>query len=373
MPLRLSFHKHVLEFNFDARTSRGAMKERVSWFVKLWEESNPDVFGLGESAPLPGLSKESLEDVETELTALLKKVNAMSSSLPESLDTMDDLNHFINTTWGVKHSANRMAIESAILDLFHGGKRTLFKTNFVEGSAIAINGLIWMGGLDRMLQQIDIKIRDGFRCIKLKVGGHDFEKECDILQYVRRKYFRDNIEVRLDANGAFKPEDALYKLNLLARFTIHSIEQPIKPGNPFMEELCAKSPIPIALDEELLGIDTVNDKRNLLHRVKPNYIIIKPSLHGGLYGTHEWIEVAEECNVGWWLTSSLESSIGLNAIAQFASTYPIKLPQGLGTGTIYTNNFPSPLEVKNAALSYNPRLEWDLRHLFPRESLYLDE
>ncbi len=349
------------------------MKERVSWFIKLWDEANPDTFGLGESAPLPGLSKETLEEVETELAALLKKVNAMSSSLPESLDTLDDLNHFINTTWGVKHSANRMAIESAILDLFHGGKRVIFKTDFIEGKAIPINGLIWMGGLDRMLQQIDIKIKDGFRCIKLKVGGHDFEKECDILQYVRRKYFRENIEVRLDANGAFKPEDALYKLNLLARFNIHSIEQPIKPGNPFMEELCAKSPIPIALDEELLGIDTVNEKRNLLHRVKPTYIIIKPSLHGGLYGTHEWIEVAEECNVGWWLTSSLESSIGLNSIAQFASTYPINLPQGLGTGTIYTNNFPSPLEVKNASLAYNPLLEWDLRHLFPRESLYLDE
>jgi o-succinylbenzoate synthase len=373
MPLRFSFHKHVLEFNFDARTSRGIMKDRTSWFIKIWNESDEGIFGLGESAPLAGLSKETHEDVELELVRLEKSINASLIELPKQELSLGDLAIFIKSNFNTIHSSNRFAFETALLDLMHKGRRVLFQTEFTSGKPIPINGLIWMGGLDKMLQQIDIKIKDGFRCIKLKVGGHDFEKECDILQYIRRKYFRENIIVRLDANGAFKPEDALYKLNLLTRFTIHSIEQPIKPGHPAMEELCAKTPIPIALDEELLGIDALSEKQVLLNRLKPAYIIIKPSLHGGLHAAHEWIQVAEKAKIGWWLTSSLESTIGLNAIAQFASTFALDLPQGLGTGAIYSNNFPSPLVVKESTLIYNHQIEWDLRQLFPKESLYIDE
>ena len=373
MPLRSSFQKHVLEFNFDARTSRGIMKNRTSWFLKIWNESDPEIFGLGESAPLTGLSKETAEEVEEELTQLQHKINHSNFELPAITNVADVHSYFSKIGIGSSYSSNLFALETAFLDLAKGGKRLLFDTDFITGKAIPINGLIWIGGMDKVLQQIDIKIKDGFKCIKLKVGGHDFEKECDILQYIRRKYFREDIVVRLDANGAFRPEDALYKLNLLTKFNIHSIEQPIKPGNPFMEELCAKSPIPIALDEELLGVEAMENRRSLLSRLKPQYIILKPSLHGGLSSAAKWIVLANELKIGWWLTSSLESTIGLNAIAQFASTYPIELTQGLGMGTIYENNFPSPLVVKDSALYYKPQIEWDLQHLYPREKLYIDE
>jgi o-succinylbenzoate synthase len=215
-----------------------------------------------------------------------------------------------------------------------------------------------MGGLDFMLQQIEIKIRDGFTCLKLKVGSHDFEKECDVLQYIRRKYFREGITIRLDANGAFKPEEALDKLNRLARYEIHSIEQPIKPGHEFLPELCRQSPIPVALDEELIGVNGTQNRVELLHRVKPAYLILKPTLHGGLASCAEWIDLAETIGCGWWVTSALESNLGLNAIAQFTANYPITLPQGLGTGMIYTNNVEGPLTVRTGNLFLDPEFNW---------------
>jgi L-alanine-DL-glutamate epimerase-like enolase superfamily enzyme len=225
-----------------------------------------------------------------------------------------------------------------------------------------------------MLQQVEIKIRDGYKVVKLKVGGLDFEKECDVLQYIRRKYFRDNIEIRLDANGAFKKDEALQKIQNLKRFQVHSIEQPIKPGLPEMEALCRESPIPIAFDEELVGIENREQKETLLKKLKPHFIILKPMIHGGLSNCDEWIQVATKNGIGWWITSALESNIGLNAIAQFTSQYPIELAQGLGTGQIYTNNFPSPLEPLKGFLHYQKRENWDLTNLFPEEaaeSLYL--
>jgi L-alanine-DL-glutamate epimerase-like enolase superfamily enzyme len=256
-----------------------------------------------------------------------------------------------------------------------GGKRVIFKNKFIEQTPIPINGLVWMGGLDFMLQQVEIKIRDGYRCVKLKVGGLDFEKECDVLQYIRRKYFRENIEIRLDANGAFKKDDALDKITSLKRFNVHSLEQPIKAGSPEMEEICAKSPIPIAFDEELIGIASLEEKEKLLSRNKPKYLILKPTLHGGLVGVDEWIKLAERQNIGWWLTSALESNIGLNAIAQFTAQYPSTLYHGLGTGQIYENNIPSPLFADKGLLSYQVKEKWDLTPLFPQEAgekLYLD-
>jgi O-succinylbenzoate synthase len=349
--LKATLHKKVFHFNFEVRTSRGVMKDRTSWFIKIFDENDPSVFGIGECAPLAGLSPELNGDFESKLKEFVDSFNL--STIPSSLEEIHSAFPLIE-----KMSSILFAVETALLDLYHGGNRTIFKSSFIEGKSIPINGLIWMGGMDFTLQQIEIKIRDGFRCIKLKVGGLDFEKECDVLQYVRRKYFREDITIRLDANGAFKPEDVFYKLNELAKFNIHSIEQPVRKGSELLPEICAKSPIPIALDEELLGIERRGD---LLDKIKPRYIILKPGLHGGFYGSLEWIREAEKRNIGWWVTSALESGIGLNALAQFVGLYSIEIPQGLGTGAIYNDNFEGPLEVqKNGRLALNSKISWNL-------------
>jgi o-succinylbenzoate synthase len=374
--LQASLHKYVFEFAFNARTSRGPMKEKTSWFIKLWDDEDVATYGLGECGPLPGLSKELTNEFENTLNIFIDSIQSKKLVLPKEgwKDIRALRNYFDANTIDQKNSSIVFALEMALLDLFNGGKRLIFKNQFTEGAAIPINGLVWMGGLDFMLQQVEIKIRDGYRCVKLKVGGIDFEKECDILQYIRRKYFRDNIEIRLDANGAFKKEEALQKIHNLKRFQIHSIEQPIKPGLPEMEQLCKESPIPIAFDEELIGIQRASEKEALLKKLKPGFVILKPTLHGGFMGCEEWIRIAEKENIGWWITSALESNIGLNAIAQFTSQYPLVLPHGLGTGQIYTNNFPSPLEADKGVLSYRNSEPWDLTNLFPseaKESLYL--
>lgn len=360
MALKASFNRYVFQFRFDARTSRGIIKERVSWFLKIGDEEHPEIFGIGECAPLQGLSPEYAEDMTGLLEPLAARINELRLTVvPETLAGIRALIH--EHLPDVKESSLIFALETAFLDLAGGGERKLFKNSFTEGASIPINGLIWMGGMDFMLQQIEIKVRDGFRCLKLKVGGIDFEKECDILQYVRRKYFRENIILRLDANGAFKEEEALYKLNELSRFQIHSIEQPLKTGSALLPELCVKSPIPIALDEEMIGTSQPSDKVALLERIKPAFIILKPTLHGGFLSTAEWIDLATRRNIGWWITSALESNIGLNAIAQFTAGYPVELPQGLGTGSLYENNFESPLKVKNdGTLSFISMKNWDL-------------
>ncbi|GHN03249.1 o-succinylbenzoate synthase [Cytophagales bacterium WSM2-2] len=371
--LRASVHPYVLNFAFAARTSRGPMTEKTSWFVRLWDDSKPEVYGLGECGPLQGLSKESGPEFEATLINAIQAFQNKNLSLPSGKEGIAALSDFFQSNKiDRENSSIVFALETALLDLMQGGKKVVFKNKFTE-TPVPINGLVWMGGLDFMLQQVEIKIRDGFKCVKLKVGGLDFEKECDVLQYIRRKYFRDNIEIRLDANGAFKKEDALDKINSLKRFNVHSLEQPIKPGLPEMEEICAKSPIPIAFDEELIGIAS-DEKEKLLKRLKPQYIILKPTLHGGMMGSDEWIRIAEKQNIGWWVTSALESNIGLNAIAQFTSQYNSSLHHGLGTGQIYTNNFPSPLLADKGVLMYQPKEKWDLTALFPdeaEESLYL--
>ena len=359
MSLRASSFKKTFHFRFDARTSRGTMKERHSWFIKIWDESNPDCFGIGECAPLPGLSLET--ETEEVLNKVVDKIN--ESKLASTLaNDLKSIYCFIKENFVLveNHPSIIFGLETALLDLAQGGNRTLFKNEFIKGQPIPINGLIWMGGLDFMLQQIEIKIQDGFRCIKLKVGGLDYEKECDILQYIRRKYFKLDIVIRLDANGSLKPEDALYKLKGFSKFDIHSIEQPLKPKSDFLAELVQTSPIPVALDEELIGIGTRATKEQLLDRVKPPYIILKPTLHGGLQSCAEWIEIAQARNIGWWLTSALESNVGLNAIAQFASNYTLDKPQGLGTGALYDDNFEAPLRVDKGLLSHYQRQEWQI-------------
>lgn len=356
MALQASYTKRTFHFAFNARTSRGAIKQRDSWFLKIWDTANPDVFGFGEAAPVAGLSGEKPGDVHDQFENIVNKINN-HEKLPTA-GTIQD----IQSAFGSLNlsSSVYLAVETAFLDYFNGGKRIIFNNDFHKGKPLEINGLVWMGGLDFMLQQVSIKVDEGFTCIKLKIGGLNFEKELDILQFVRRKYFRDQITIRLDANGAFKSDQVMNKLVGLSTYDIHSIEQPIKPGSPFLAELCQKTPIPVALDEELTGIKTKAAKEELLDRVKPQYLVLKPTLHGGFLGCAEWIETADARKIGWWLTSSMESNVGLNALAQFAAQYTNPLPQGLGTGMIFKDNIPSPLEVQKGKLLWNSKENWDI-------------
>jgi o-succinylbenzoate synthase len=349
MNLKATVTKKEFTFSFKARTSRGLMKNKVSWFIHLWDEAAPEVVGIGEAGPLPGLSVDAVPDFEEHLSTIVSLVSGKPSLENDLLDGLVP----------PELPSIRFALETAWLDLVNGGRKIIYDNSFLHGSKIPINGLIWMGDLDFMMSQINQKIAQGFDCIKLKVGGLDFDRECDVLQYIRKRYFRSPVEIRLDANGAFKLDDALYKLNELAKFDVQSIEQPIKGGQPEMEELCRKSPIPIALDEELIGIHSLEDKASLLQRLKPRYIILKPSLVGGLAASAEWIRIAGESGVGWWVTSALESNIGLNAICQFTANYPVTLHHGLGTGSIYHQNVGSPLEVGEGMIFLNPAKQWD--------------
>jgi O-succinylbenzoate synthase len=361
MSLQSGFEKRVFHFSFDARTSRGSMKEKTSWLIKIWDTNHPEVAGWGECGPLPALSIDHIPELPHIIEKMVTRFNEHKSK-PNSPD-LAAIQTFLLSVLSdeiTRYPSLLFAFETALLDWMNGGSRLIFRNSFIEGKPIPINGLIWMGGLDFMLQQIEIKIRDGFNCVKLKVGGLDFEKECDVLQYIRRKYFRADISIRLDANGAFKVSDVDYKLHELAKFGVHSIEQPLKAGAEETTELCRKSPIPIALDEELIGVTQAEEKKALLQRIKPAFIILKPSLHGGLWGCQQWIELAESEGIGWWITSALESNIGLNAIAQFTANHNIALPQGLGTGQIYSDNIESPLMVRKGQLYFDSSLSWDI-------------
>ncbi|HEY9047635.1 MAG TPA: o-succinylbenzoate synthase [Ohtaekwangia sp.] len=354
MALQASYQKKTFQFNFKARTSRGLMRDKISWFITLWDDANPAIKGMGECGPLPGLSIDDRPDFEQVLQDVLNKLASYSL---QHLNT-STLQHIVPSGF----PSIIFGLETALLDLQNGGKRVIFNNEFVQGKSIPINGLIWMGDLDFMLHQISEKVAQGFTCIKLKVGGLNFDKEMDVLDYIRKRFYREQLTIRLDANGAFKIEEVLFKLTELSRFKIHSIEQPIKQGQPEMEELCRKSPIPIAFDEELIGIE--GDARSaLLKQMNPPYIILKPTLHGGLQGCREWISMAEQAGIGWWITSALESSIGLNAICQFTAEYAIAIPQGLGTGAIYEDNIPSPLKVTKGEIRYDASLPWDLTGL----------
>jgi L-alanine-DL-glutamate epimerase-like enolase superfamily enzyme len=270
--------------------------------------------------------------------------------------------HFPEKEWLSYWPSIAFALGTAIFDLKSGGQRLLFESKFTSGdSPIAINGLVWMGDPGFMLQQIEEKINAGFSVIKMKVGAIDFEQELALIRHIRMNYPAEKIEIRIDANGAFRFVDVFKKLEQLAVFSIHSIEQPIKAGNPqMMAEVCRFSPIPVALDEELIGIVPDDDKKRLLDIILPQFIILKPSLLGGFENSQQWINLAEERGAAWWVTSALESNIGLNAIAQWTATHKNPLPQGLGTGSLYSNNIPSPLLVENGFLHYKPETSWQL-------------
>jgi o-succinylbenzoate synthase len=356
MSFSASFLKRTFHFGFDARTSRGQLRERDCWFLKI-KDDQQGVEGTGEAAPILGLSEETKEEVEQQLESIVAKVNTGWLE-GKSFNNLADINQLCKNNFS---SSVTCALETALLDLNSGGKKIIFDNSFARReSGIATNGLVWIGGMDSMLQQISIKIEEGFKTLKIKIGSLDFDKEIDILQYIRRKYFREKIVVRLDANGAFKHADALYKLHELSRWDIHSIEQPIAAGqHEAMAEICAKSPIPIALDEELIGLRDLTNKLIMLEKIKPHFLIFKPSIIGGFHSCGQWIELAESKKIGWWITSALESSIGLNAVAQFTAQYPTTIPQGLGTGQIYSDNIESPLEIIKGELKLSPKLFWE--------------
>ena len=316
------------------------MKHKDTYFLKGGDESNPSVFGIGECALFKGLSAEDDADYEEKLIELCRNIEKGEST---------DLS---------AHSSILFGFETAILDFTNGGRRIVFDTEFVAGQMnIPINGLVWMGTKDEMVQRINVKIAAGFRTIKIKVGALDFKSELELIDYVRCAYSPDVLEIRLDANGGFTTDNAMKRLTKLAIFDIHSIEQPIKPGNwNEMAYICEHSPIPIALDEELIGVTHPMTMMELLKTIDPKYIVLKPSLMGGFSGSLEWLKMAAQFNIGGWVTSALESNIGLSAIAQWVSTLPARIPQGLGTGNLYLNNIQSPLVQENDYIRYDNNL-----------------
>ena len=329
--------ERVLHFKQPAGTSRGVYTTRKMWLVSL---SDGNRTGVGECAPLPDLSCAALPD-----ELYVSKLNVFCRNLCETGEIdVEALRDYPSMLFG---------LETALLNFRNGEK--LFDTAFSRGEeGIPINGLVWMGNYDEMLQRMEEKLEKGFRCVKLKIGAIDFEQELDLVKRIRERFSFHEVELRLDANGAFPYEEALYKLELLSQYAIHSIEQPIRQGQwSFMAELCRESPLPIALDEELIGVNDPEMKAHMLNIIKPRYIILKPSLHGGMTGCREWIDAARELGVGSWITSALESNIGLNAIAQYASDVygpQITMPQGLGTGQLFTDNIPMPLEIRGDML-----------------------
>ncbi|TDX86326.1 o-succinylbenzoate synthase [Epilithonimonas xixisoli] len=326
------FHQYILNFKRPSGTSRGILDTKETYFIEIFED---DKKGIGECSLFRGLSFDDDDDYENALEWACRNINLKLEDLQEEL---------------VNHPSIIFGIEQALLNLEHQGD-LYFPSDFTDGKdSIMINGLIWMGDTDYMQSQIEEKLESSFTCIKLKIGT-DWDSEREILKSLRKKFPKDKIELRVDANGAFSPEQAKVVLEELAKLDIHSIEQPIQAGNwEAMAELCKNTPTPIALDEELIGILNVESKKDLLRKVEPQYIILKPSLIGGFSGSDEWISLAEKQNIGWWITSALESNIGLNAIAQYTYLKKNPMPQGLGTGSLFTNNFPSPLILKGENL-----------------------
>jgi o-succinylbenzoate synthase len=357
MGLKVKWLKHTLKFKFEAGTSRGVYTEKDTFFLKIFDSENPAVFGLGEAAPLKGLSIDDFPNFEQILQEICDTFNSLDLEVFEW-----NINIILSQLIDDRLPSIKFGFETALLDVMNGGKRVIFENDFSKSQkAININGLVWMGSKEFMTAQVDEKLAAGFDTIKMKVGAINFAEELEILASIRQQYSAEQITLRVDANGAFSPEEAPEKLSQLANYQIHSIEQPIKQHQPeAMAELCQNGSIPIALDEELIGVSDYVQKMQLLKKIKPAYIILKPTLLGGLQHCREWIEIASRLHIGWWMTSALESNIGLNAIAQFTAEYKNTLPQGLGTGSLYHNNIESPLLVENGKLHYQANKNWDL-------------
>ena len=339
-----TYKKYILNFKNPSGTSRGILRTKETWFILLKKEGK---IGYGETGLFRGLSIDDKPDYEQKLQWVCKNIHLGLEKLLKEC---------------IQYPSIQFGLEQAFLSLHSLHPFHLFSSDFItKNSPIHINGLIWMGEKDFMKNQIEEKLKSGFSCIKMKIGAIDFEKEVALLKSIRSHFSAKEIELRVDANGAFLPEEALEKLKILSDLELHSIEQPIQQGQHHeMASLCAKTPLPIALDEELIGVFSSKEKQKILQTIQPQYIILKPSLVGGFSGSREWINLATKHDIGWWITSALESNIGLNAIAQFTYTLGSTLPQGLGTGSLFTNNIASPLELKNGALYYMNQQEWNI-------------
>ncbi|HMQ75499.1 MAG TPA: o-succinylbenzoate synthase [Flavobacteriales bacterium] len=348
--LRARWIERTLEPRFELGTSKGTISARTVWYLIAWHRDRPEVMGIGEAALFHGHSKEFPADVRTKLLELCMETGDWTKRLNDDLVDVPSV---------------RFAVEQCLKDLEAGGTKTLFPSAFTLGrQAIPINGLVWMGDKATMKQRIREQLDGGFTTVKMKIGAIGIDDELELLKAVRAEYGPDDIILRVDANGAFTALQAPDVLKRLADLQVHSIEQPVPPGQyEVMAELCADTPIPIALDEDLIGHNTPDAKVDLLDTVRPQFIVIKPSLVGGWAATQEWIDRAKARGIGWWITSALESSVGLNAIAQYTATLNPSLAQGLGTGQVYANNIPSPLLAERGLLRYRPEVEWDLSSL----------
>lgn len=336
--MRLEFAPYLLKFKEPGGTSRGVLTEKPTFLIKVYDEKDPSIFGIGEAAVFPGLSPEADGNYVWKLTEVLANV---------AIGKATDLS---------RHSSIQFGLEQAIYDFSNGCEGIYFPGEFTRGEeTIEINGLVWMGDRDLMLERIDEKIRVGFKCIKLKIGAIDWDSEIGLIKYIREKHSERELVIRVDANGGFSYDECMPKLKELADLRVHSIEQPIKAGFPeAMANLCKLSPLPIALDEELIGKGTTEERINTLDLINPQFVILKPALCGGFSGAAEWIEEAGKRGIGWWITSALESNVGLNAIAQFTAAMNAKGPQGLGTGGLFTNNFFTPLHLEKDRLGFLP-------------------
>ena len=401
--MRARWYKHRLQFKETAITSRERLDCKTTYILEIWDEEFPDVKGVGEVALFESLSKEAGPGFESRLDEVVKGINdgidigwrthepcvptpggrmrknwmcfaapqlnrgvpvtpgSLRSPGADSCDArftgleMIELGDIGGLGCDVKESSILFGLETALASLRAGGRHELWPSAFTRGEvAIPINGLVWMGDFRKMRERIRGKLDEGFGCVKLKIGGIDFEDEVALLRMIRKEYGRSDLELRLDANGSFTPENAMERLARLSEYDIHSIEQPIKAGQwEAMRKIAGKSPIDIALDEELIGTRSREEKEELLDAIRPAYVVLKPSLAGGFAHSQEWIELAKERGCGWWITSALESNIGLNALAQFVALQNPTMPQGLGTGELYVENFPSPLVRKGENLWYD--------------------
>lgn len=336
------YKRYILNFKKPSGTSRGVLHTKETFFIILKNENQK---GVGECGLFRGLSVDDVPDYEEKLQWACENINLGLAHLLEQL---------------IAYPSIQFGLEQAFLAVKSDPSFELFPSDFTKSKAkIPINGLIWMGDKSFMKQQIKEKLKTGFTTIKLKIGAIDFQTELNLLKSIRKDFSDKEIELRVDANGAFSPEDALQKLEQLAKYQLHSIEQPIKAGQlDEMANLCENTPLAIALDEELIGVFEKDEKQKLLNLIKPQYIILKPSLIGGFKGSNQWIHLAETQGIAWWITSALESNIGLNAIAQYTCQLGVNMPQGLGTGGLFTNNFESPLQVKDGYLQYSKVNEW---------------
>ncbi|NIJ46285.1 o-succinylbenzoate synthase [Wenyingzhuangia heitensis] len=342
--MRASYKKYILNFKQASGTSRGVLRNKETYFILL--ENNGKI-GYGETGLFRGLSADDRPDYEEKLTWGCHNIHL---GLQELLIQL------------IEFPSIQFGLEQAFLSLESSTGFNIFPSDFTQNKAsIPINGLVWMGTESFMQEQIASKLKAGFTTIKMKIGAIDFDTEIKLLTVIRNQYSAKEITLRVDANGAFTPKNALSKLEQLAKLDIHSIEQPIKQGQlKAMKELCLKTPVPIALDEELIGVYYKEEKQQIVEEINPQYLILKPSLVGGIKGSNEWIELANKQNIPYWITSALESNIGLNAISQYTYTLGVSLPQGLGTGSLYTNNIESPLEVINGNIQYNTKKAWKI-------------